>query len=479
MLLPALTQSPNPSSGPAPPPRQILAPDCSGGFVTATCGELYLGTPESGGEFPLTGLTRLTSLVLTGNTHAHPGLGRPLNSASGFVGARPPAQARIGIGEGVAQLPQLQELHMDGLVDAVPAGGQLFAAWWGGVSGSCPSCGSEKVWRLGWARVGGQGGACMCRQLTAPVGSCSCGVDCARGVVQLWNCLVPCPATPRPIGSILTCTLTPRHCSHPLPLADLWQCSALTHLVIRGTPSADPSYDEDERLLPELPPVDGARLPHLRTLCLRGCATPPGLLGQLLAATPQLTALALGDLEFWGGDGGDGSAELVEELKQLAKLTALQELDLSTLEVWLGGRFIKCWGSGALALPSTCMPKLHLPAARPPAPHCCDPQGGLGCPIRLLPHPASTPLCSCSTWHPLLRCLAADFSRGLGPAAALTDAPEAPAHPAVSFRIFAARLVQAVACTAVCKRCTAWLRDSIIRGQAARAKVSRGGSRSC
>lgn len=335
-----------------------------------------MGTPDSGGEFPLTSLTQLTSLVLTGNTHAHPGLGRPLNSASGFAGARPPAQARIGIGDGVAQLPQLQELHMDGLVDAVPAGEGCFCSWgcWGWINGSWPSCGSERGWRLSCARVGGQGRTCTCRQWTAPATPYSCGVA-----------MCPVPQHRAQWAASSRAQLTPPHCFHPLPLADLWQCSALTHLVIRGTPSADPSYDEDERLLPELPPVDGARLPHLRTLCLRGCAAPPGLLGPLLAAAPQLTALALGDWELWGADGGDGSAELVEELTQLAKLTALQELDLSTLEVRLGGQ-LSAGAIGTLAQPCICRTELHLSAAMPPAQQCCHPLGGLA-----WPHQAAAP----------------------------------------------------------------------------------------
>ncbi|PRW58292.1 hypothetical protein C2E21_2809 [Chlorella sorokiniana] len=208
---------------------EILACDPYGFDSSATCGELYLGaTPVGGsGEFPLAALTRLTCLVLTGSTSAHPGLGRPLNP---HIGAGQPGQARIGIGEGLSQLPQLQELHLDGLVDAVPA--------------------------------------------------------------------------------------------------DLWQCTGLSRLVIRAAPTDDPGYD-DEAPLPELPPLDGARLPHLRVLCLRGCAQ-PDIVRDLVAAAQHLTALALGDLAFCGGD---GSTDFAAELRQLAKLTALQELDLSTLEL--------------------------------------------------------------------------------------------------------------------------------------------------
>lgn len=64
-------------------------------------------------------LTRLTALVLTGSSHAHPGLGRPLNS---HIGADQPLQAHLGIGEGLSELPRLQMLHMDGLIDSLPTG---------------------------------------------------------------------------------------------------------------------------------------------------------------------------------------------------------------------------------------------------------------------------------------------------------------------------------------------------------------------
>jgi len=73
--------------------------------------------------------------------------------------------------------------------------------------------------------------------------------------------------------------LSPRipHISHhgppACPLPDLWRCTSLTRLVMRGRAWRDQEGREHEGAIPmELPPLGGTRLPHLRTLSLNGFA---------------------------------------------------------------------------------------------------------------------------------------------------------------------------------------------------------------
>lgn len=275
-------------------------------FHSGASADLHLGgSPEGGGQFPLAPLSRLTCLVLAGSTGAHPGLGRPLNS---YIGANPPSLAGIGIGEGLAGLPQLRELHMDGLVQAVPAGGR-FVAGMGPARATC---------RL-------DGAACCTKASVHTAGVYALGrvLLFPHHGKALYTGAKPCLPS-----RVQACPCSPLHPLCPLPLADLWQCTSLSRLVVRS--AVDSGADE---MWAELPPLDGARLPHLRALCLRGCAAPTSLAPSIVAAAPQLTALALGDLEFWSdGAGGSGNAM---GLAQLAKLTALQELDLSSFYVRL------------------------------------------------------------------------------------------------------------------------------------------------
>lgn len=181
----------------------------------------------------------------------------------------------------------------------------------------------------------------------------------------------------QPTNPLARCPYRP---PHP---ADLWQCTALTRLVLRGS-TLEAGYG-DEAEVPELPALEGARLPNLRALCLHFCAVQPSLVGELVAAAPQLTALALGEVELLGSGAG-GGARFIEDLALLAKLTALQELDLSALEVRLlqlssctqcdlwnaSPRPCQCSCQESTCLPCRSFPQLHqehwdklLPALKP------------------------------------------------------------------------------------------------------------------
>jgi len=102
--------------------------------VDDTFGTLQLGGPgnEWGRHptpFPFTSLP-LTHLTLAGGPRAHRGLGRPLNAASSWLEGSGP-RIEISVGEGLAQLPTLEELLMDGHISSAPMG--ECQNRWGGV----------------------------------------------------------------------------------------------------------------------------------------------------------------------------------------------------------------------------------------------------------------------------------------------------------------------------------------------------------
>lgn len=115
-------------------------------------------------------------------------------------------------------------------------------------------------------------------------------------------------------------------------VADLWRCTGLTRLVLRGRMDDGGMSDGDEATPWRLPALEGARLPHLRALSLNGCLLTSGLVSDLVAAAPHLTGLALTQALPWREDGGGCPIE--EMTSSLSRLTGLQELDFSgALEV--------------------------------------------------------------------------------------------------------------------------------------------------
>lgn len=232
---------------------------------------------------PLRGL-RLTHLTVTSGARAHSGLGRPLNALSGGDdGYDGSPEVPLMLGEGLAELP-LRELHLDGpffhedteLV--LPAGG------------------------------------CACTPAhVSPVRNLGCWLDSSRRE--------PSAPLPAPL----------RLFSAPLFAADLWRCTGLTRLVVRGRAC----LDDDQEFDPcKLPPLDGARLPHLRALSLNACALWGGVVPAIVSAAPHLTALALTEAELWPIDDGPYMCDFPD----LSRLAGLQELDLS------GARYVSAGG---------------------------------------------------------------------------------------------------------------------------------------
>lgn len=126
-------------------------------------GELQLGEP-GGDACPLAGLSHLTCLVVTGSSQAHPGLGQPLNA--GLV-IEVPTKVLLTLGEGLAQLPALRELHFNGGIKDVPEGGMGMQR--NGLRGW--GHGRECMWRVGGRRA--LAGclprpSCTCSQSPAP-----------------------------------------------------------------------------------------------------------------------------------------------------------------------------------------------------------------------------------------------------------------------------------------------------------------------
>lgn len=186
--------------------------------------------------------------------------------------------------------------------------------------------------------------------------------------------------------------------------------------MIRRT-TWDPNSRSEDDLPPALPPLAGARLPHLRALGLTGFASQPRLVESIAAAAAQLTALALSHVDWLGVDGDGDTSGVLHDLEQLSHLTGLQELDLSGARIGTYQVRQQVWeGSLGVAV------HLHTPA-RGAAAWRLQPGSCPMCVNRIPPAPRPRP-----------PTLATVYQRGLAPAAAQAGHAHQSAHAQVGAR---------------------------------------------